>query len=964
MKKTLILHLLLFTLIAAYGQYQNKVPAVTPVSPNSATLFRVLERPIGTYTGTVPVSFPLFTFTSGTLSMQFSLNYNNTGGVRIEEEAGNLGLGFTIPNANNRITRIIKGLADDAPRGMLNNTSKKPSTFSWIDMPYVNEYYRGDIDLEPDLFLFNFNGYTGSFFFKENGSIVLMQNTPLEINPIFETDGSISGWKVYDDLGSKYFFGKNESGSIKYIDKTSVSYQSNTDNFIPPTGYNSGWPLQEIHDMNDQNKIVLSYDYTSTVLKTISGAFQPMQKISAVCNGFNLVQDQIFVTSTINEYTLSKVEGESGTVFIYNSTNRSDVQGGSRLGAIDFYDPVFNIIKRFRFDYDYFNPGGGPFMQRLKLTGLKEYNITQTDSLQYKFEYSGVSLPARLSFAVDYWGFANGQLGNNIFLPNISYTYGGITYNATGFSNRNVFAAYAEAGVLNKITYPTGGYRKFFYEGNQALVLPDDQIYPDITTPLISTPNGNWVAKNRNVGGIRVKEIQDFDPVTGKINKTRYQYKLYSIDSTLTSGLLITPVRVANIENTDITCIYMKLYPSSCYPLATSGGSYVVYPEVRTIEDGNGWIDRRYSYARDILPSVNEYPIVPVTDQSYLRGQLLDEKYYNNSGTLLRKKSWAYGFTTITGEQVGLKVKAYFKSPGSTEYREKPDFANELPVLAAGKTYSLAGQFRLLFQESDSTFTTSGAFGQTTKYAWYSDADYFTNFGWRPIKQTSVLLNNGITKSKTYRYCFNDGLVFPLSAHDYGMRLSLFIKRYYKPMEEVDSLKTGSVSKFMGGTEYIFNDQFTDTFHLAQVRTYTSFTDSTEINFTYDSIGNIVERYPTMDVKEAYLWGYNYQYPVAKVTGGDYVYFITLVDNSVIQNSNTPDAAMRSELNKIRTALKGRALVTTYTYNQFGISSETDASGMTTTYEYDSFGRLILIRNMDGKILKHFEYKYTMPYTY
>ncbi|HVI49194.1 MAG TPA: RHS repeat domain-containing protein [Chitinophaga sp.] len=954
--------LLSFTIRA---QFSNKVPAVAPVSPNSATLYRVLERPIGTYTGTVPVTFPLFTFSSAALSMQFSLNYNNTGGVRVEEEASNLGLGFTIPNANNRITRILKGIADDAPRGMLNNSSKKPSTFSCFDMLYVNEYYRGNIDLEPDIFLFNFNGYSGSFFFKEDGSTVQMQNTPLEINPIFETDGSISGWKIYDDEGNKYFFGKNASGSIKQIDRTTVSYESQTGNFITPTGYTSGWPLQEISDMNDQHKIVLSYDYTSTVLKTISGAYLPMQKIQSICNGFNLIPDQIFVTSTINEYTLSKVEGESGTAFFYNSTDRTDTQGGSRLSSIDFYDPVFNMIKRFRFDYDYFNPGGGPFMQRLKLTGFKEYNITQTDSLQYKFEYSGASLPARLSSAVDYWGFANGQLGNTYFLPNISYTFGGYTYNVTGFSNRNVFAVNAEAGVLNKITYPTGGYRKFFYEGNQALVLPDDQIYPDLTTPLINTPNGNWVAKNRNVGGIRVKEIQDFDPVTGKTHKTRYQYKLYSTDSTLTSGLLITPVRIVNVENSsDITCVYMKLYPSSCYPLATSGGSYVVYPEVRTIEDGNGWIDRRYSYARDILPSVYDYPIVPVTDQSYLRGQLQDEKYYNNNGTLLRKKSWAYGFTTITGGQMGLKVKAYFKSPGSIEFREKPDLVNELPVFAACKTYNVAGQFMLPFQESDSTFTNSGAFGQTTKYAWYSDADYYANLGWRPIKKISVLLNNGITKSKTFRYCFNEGLVFPLSAHDYGMRLFLFVNRYYKPMEEVDSLSAGSGSKFMGGTEYIFNDQFNDTFHLAQVRTYTSFADSTEINFTYDSIGNIVERYPTMDVKEAYLWGYNYRYPVAKVTGSDYLYLVTLADNPVIQNPNTPDAGMRAELNKIRTALKGRALVTTYTYNQFGITSETDPGGMTTTYEYDSFGRLILIRNMDGKILKHFEYKYTMPYTY
>lgn len=53
------------------------------------------------------------------------------------------------------------------------------------------------------------------------------------------------------------------------------------------------------------------------------------------------------------------------------------------------------------------------------------------------------------------------------------------------------------------------------------------------------------------------------------------------------------------------------------------------------------------------------------------------------------------------------------------------------------------------------------------------------------------------------------------------------------------------------------------------------------------------------------------------------------------------------------------ALMTSYTYKPLlGITSATDAKGTTTTYEYDSFGRLMNIRDQDQNILKHLDYHY------
>lgn len=127
----------------------------------------------------------------------------------------------------------------------------------------------------------------------------------------------------------------------------------------------------------------------------------------------------------------------------------------------------------------------------------------------------------------------------------------------------------------------------------------------------------------------------------------------------------------------------------------------------------------------------------------------------------------------------------------------------------------------------------------------------------------------------------------------------------------------------------------------------------------YDGNGNLLEQQKIGDTKETYIWGYNQMYPVAKITGRSYNEVMSLVSlNTILINDiNTDDAAMRQELSKLRGLTN--CFVTIYTYKPLvGMTSQTDPNGKTIYYAYDAFGRLQLIRDQDGKVIKKICYNY------
>jgi hypothetical protein len=131
-----------------------------------------------------------------------------------------------------------------------------------------------------------------------------------------------------------------------------------------------------------------------------------------------------------------------------------------------------------------------------------------------------------------------------------------------------------------------------------------------------------------------------------------------------------------------------------------------------------------------------------------------------------------------------------------------------------------------------------------------------------------------------------------------------------------------------------------------------------KVRYLYDGRGNILEA--TLDsnqnVPTAYLWGYHYTYPVAKVVGARFAAVKALIDTAALQ-SITNDATMRSTLAPLRTIAGAQATI--YTYAPFvGVTSQTDLNGETTYFQYDEFNRLKTILDFNLNVLKSFAYQY------
>lgn len=453
--------------------YVKNLNSYVQVAPEASQLMKAIDYPVNLFTGSPTVSLPLYTVEGKGIRVPLTLNYQACGGVKVDEPASECGLGFVLSGPG-QITREVRGTPDEGgsgAAGLLNNPHPVSYYLDLVNTPGQHlEFFNaamGQLDLEPDLFYFNFGNRSGKFMYSEQKQkYECITQQPIKIQ--FSGTASASAFIITDDDGATYYFDANEKTATR-SDCVSVALSGGIGSPMV-----TSWKLSKIVNADRTDSIMLQYTFGnySFYASGSSTKYQPLTTPTAPNTRPNL---NCFNYTNITGMTyLSKICSTSDTVtFVRESTARADMPPGA-YALSKIIAGKGQPLHIYKLEHSYFSRPqfvGTPFDQiyndsSLQLTALADYGNSEANTpIRWRFEYDPTPLPGRLSYAQDFYGYANGNTETTLVPTMWLITNDGSPLQASG-ANRLTDINKMKAGILNKIVYPTGGYTTFEYEPN------------------------------------------------------------------------------------------------------------------------------------------------------------------------------------------------------------------------------------------------------------------------------------------------------------------------------------------------------------------------------------------------------------------------------------------------------------------------------------------------------------------
>ncbi len=653
-----------------FAQPQNTLREVGSPAPTVASLGKYADIPVSHHTGVPNISLPLYAVKDGDLVLNITLDYHSSG-VKVEEIASWVGLGWSV-NAGGMITRTIIGAPDEgnqnthpSPRysitggeGWFEDNGLNPIFTDYpvcisnpnylvdpndpggptghnLDPNSCYAHYldagRGNIDTEPDIFTFNFNGYSGKFIFNESRQVHVLPDQDLKIEPLNYTSGNFDSWRVTTPDGTKYYFGGINAKETVYSDPDGLG--AILDDYRTSTT----WYLTRIESHDGSHWINFTYvpeKYSFPDRLSHSGV------LSNTCvpqPTYGLQYGPVgLMVNSVNGYRLNQITTSKGyaTVDFIATTLRQDVtkyrniynnnEEAKRLEQIKITSGAW--IKYFDFSYSYFQSTAvtGTDYDLTTLTDKKRLRLDQVQERggsvtlpPYQFAYNPQAIGRRLSWGRDHWGYYNGADQNVGLIPNFTApcdpSYPGS--NQTGLANRAPNEEKMKACILEEITYPTGGKTKFIYEAHK------------------ENPNSPNI-----VGGLRVKQITDTDGMGGVPVVRNFEYStgiLYAGNPQYVFNPNSNPL----LLNNNIEFLGYLVNSSPNPPMRNTQGYHIGYSVVHVVYPDNAKSTYRYN---NLIPTPNYYYPPAPTQQVMGSGTLHKEEHYNAENNLVREVAYTY----------------------------------------------------------------------------------------------------------------------------------------------------------------------------------------------------------------------------------------------------------------------------------------------------------------------------------
>lgn len=1008
------------SLISAYGFSQSGIPTVLNIkSPETYEFTRSGNLPISQYSGSVNLSIPLLAVDAFGKNLNIDLDYNSSGFIPSKRPAI-VGLNWLL-NVGGVVTREIKGKPDDwignpttsapgdgqiehgflvgvrrhtfLPSSIYNfdpSTSGNacPSCHSggeWLLSTGVDAY-----ESTPDKFNFNFLGISGYFYIGNDGipKVVCYQQNNLKIDIAGISDQRKDQCKpdaseitITDNEGTKYYFG-GETRNLEFSNSLGNQFTDHIDE--PAGGFRStitGWFLRKVQLLNGK-VITLNYMDDSSLASTYCKGIGSMSQYAASKKiisinkytqfsreDFNWTQTGIF-----GDHMAGSDTGNPGTQYSYELLKRAlliNIQFDNTTISFTYGDQpnlfypdfsgspsVFNqvnpylsdikliysgtTIKTISFNYSYL---GTTPNKRMFLNTVAENNETI-----YSFEYYKTnSFPRPDTCGVDYWGFWNGLDGQDFtyLVPTTNYNLqtGDFTY--TG-NSRRPDPSKCDVGLLKKIIYHTKGYSEFEYEPNTYSKKLDRISANDFMPKLVD--------ENGIAGGARIKAIKDHDG-TSYYNIREFKYiRNYSplIPSNQTSSGILMDwpryiFRFYAPNNGYGGTSYEKRMDSKGFISNTLDNTHITYGEVTEVKS-NGYSKFTFN---DYLSNPDKddeivniaqlsgaalpmnlyinYVGLVYNDRSIERGKLRNELIYDTNFNPKSETNYTYNVSSNKYDNFITNIHA------------------SGPVVQAHKIYYYP--YYETKKEQISHLNTDYNLTTNTTY------DNYNN-----IKTLKTYSSQGEDLLTENTYCYD--LTTPITQNmqlDNIVGVPILTKTYRN-------------SQLLNWNETGFTkDPSTGNLIKPKYNYSKKGNNSLEKNITYDfydAQGNITQYTLENGIHVSIIWGYNNTKPIAKLENIEYgdISPTAIADLKAKSNNDNDhcttlpcsgnEGLLLTALNSLR-ATYTVAMVTTYTYDPLiGITSITDAKGLTSYYEYDTFGRLKNIKDAEWNKLSENEYNF------
>ena len=533
-------------------------PKFQKITPEAASLGQYGTFNMSEYSGSPNIKVPLCTIKAGDVSVPMELYYDASG-IKVDQDATFVGLGWNL-SYGGHISHIVCGKDDfrepDTYKGAFNKLFNNANGYEPIQYWSPFDVHFG---LSISGYSYNNNGNTDIIY--TNG-LIEYKDSIKNYKNLLPTQ--ISGGYYTPDIFQASFCGNNVSFVIDRREKEEkivvlnenpnkykISYKMGSRSYPYPEkilitddrGINYEFTAYGEYDWQDSyyltkiygpdgvtGKNCIEYEYKSLQM-SISNEWRK----NLYCYTANVTKKEIY-ESNVNEYLrqLTEDQDKSSPTTIYPScrkyypskmttpleiieftldSTRKDIKNAYAISDIvvkSRYEA--KTLSQIHFKYSYFKEKQLPKYET-GFTGLRlRLDSVNINDQQYQFDYDNNILPNLDSKEKDYWGYYNG-VNNTTLCASPKYTLNSknevILSEYVGEANRYASENNCKVGMLNKITYPTGGYTVFEFEANR---FNDRYYYPDASDKIASVSS-----YNANDGSL--KAFYDQISINGYYNK-------------------------------------------------------------------------------------------------------------------------------------------------------------------------------------------------------------------------------------------------------------------------------------------------------------------------------------------------------------------------------------------------------------------------------------------------------------